>query len=133
MAAIAKQHLRPIFRALKRRSILPGYFDLNGKGLFVLVVLGASLLALLALAQTGRVVSVAYQMKDLQKQEQQLRWEQEDLLEQIARATNPVTLEQWAREHKMEPLVPGDTAYIPLPQELNRQADQPQPPLASQP
>ena len=108
------QHLKPLSRAQKRRHMLPWYFDLGGKGLFVLVVLAASLLALLALAQTGRVVATAYQLRELQKQEKELLWEQESLLEQIAQAADPAALDQWAREANMELVKAQDIAVIPL-------------------
>lgn len=109
-----KQHLKPISRARKRRTMLPWYFDLSGNGLFLLVVLAASLLALLALAQTGRVVAVGYHLRELQQQEKDLLWEQESLLSQIAQATDPAALEQWAREAKMEAFGPQDITAIPL-------------------
>jgi hypothetical protein len=109
-----KQHFKPISRARKRRLTLPGYFDLGGKGLFLLVVLAASLLALLALAQTGRVVATGYHLRELQKQEKDLLWEQESLLDQIARATDPANLEQMAQKAEMETLKPQDITAIPL-------------------
>lgn len=109
-----KQHFKPISRARKRRLIMPWYFDLSGKGLFLLVVLAASLLALLALAQTGRVVSTGYHLRELQKQEKALLWDQESLLSQIAQAADPAALEQWAREAKMESFQPQDITAIPL-------------------
>jgi len=119
MATKAKR-LQPLVRAQKRRSILPWYFDLSGKGLFLLVVLGASLLGLLALAQAGRVVSVGYQLKALQQQEKELRWEQEDLLAGIAEARDPEMLEAWATsaEVQMEELTLGDISFIYVPEEL---------------
>jgi hypothetical protein len=109
-----KQHFKPISRARKRRHVLPWYFDLSGKGLFLLVVLAASLLALLALAQTGRVVSIGYHLRELQSQEKELLWEQERLLNEIAQATDPAALDQWAQEAKMELLTPQDITSIPL-------------------
>ncbi len=108
------QQLRPISRAHKRRSRLPWYFDLNGKWLFVLVVVGAMLLGLLALAQTGRVVMAGYHLRQLQLQEKDLVWEQEELLKQIAQATDPAKLEQWARDQHMLPLQPQDLTIVPL-------------------
>lgn len=122
-----KQHFKPISRARKRRHMLPWYFDLSGKGLFLLVVLAASLLALLALAQTGRVVAIGYHLRELQKQEKELLWEQEELLEQIAQATDPAALERWAREAKMELLAPQDITAIPLAQGDLSQAYRPIP------
>lgn len=116
-----RQHIKPIVRAQKRRRVLPWYFDLSGKGLFLLVVLGASLLALLALAQTGRVVAAGYQLRELQKQEKELLWEQESLLEQIAQAADPAALAQWAKETKMEVIRPQDmTAILLLPGDLTQ-------------
>jgi len=109
-----KQHFKPISRAQKRRRMLPWYFDLGGKGLFLLVVLGASLLALLALAQTGRVVAAGYHLRELQRQEKELLWEQESLLAQIAQAADPAALAQWAREAKMALVKPQDLTAIPL-------------------
>ncbi len=109
------RRLRPLFQALKRRSILPAYFDLSGKGLFLLVVLGASLLGLLALAQAGRVVAVGHEMKQLQKAEENMLWEQESLLEEIARSNDPEVLELWALEQGMEPMTLEDISFIPLP------------------
>ena len=109
-----QQHFKPISRARKRRHMLPWYFDLSGKGLFVLVVLAASLLALLALAQTGRVVATGYHLRALQKQEKELLWEQESLLNQIAQANDPAALERWAREAEMELYKPQDITAIPL-------------------
>jgi hypothetical protein len=109
-----KQHIKPIVRAQKRRRMLPWYFDLSGKGLFLLVVLGACLLALLALAQTGRVVAAGYQLRELQKQEKELLWEQESLLDQIAEASDPAALAAWAKEAKMEIVRPQDMTAIPL-------------------
>ncbi len=108
------QHLKPLSRAHKRRLRLPWYIDLNGKWLFVLVVVGAALLGLLALAQTGRVVTAGYHLRELQEQEKQLLWEQEDLLNQIAQATDPAALEQWAQENKMIRVNPEEFATIPL-------------------
>ena len=110
----SRQHLKPIKRAQKRRRMLPWYFDLSGKGLFLLVVLGASLLALLALAQTGRVVATGYHLRELQKQEKELLWEQESLLEQIAASADPAALEQYARAEKMDLLTPQGLVPIPL-------------------
>lgn len=112
--ATKKQPLKPLLRAQKRRSILPGYFDLGGRGLFVLVVAGASILGLLALFQTGRVVVTSYNLHQLQATEQKLRWEQEDLLYQIARAADPSSLEQWARANDMVILKPQEITAIPL-------------------
>lgn len=109
-----KQHLKPISRAQQRRSRLPWYFDLNGKWLFVLVAVGAALLGLLALAQTGRVATAAYQLRQLQDKEKALLWEQEDLLKQIARAADPAALEEWARKQDMVPLRPQDITAVPL-------------------
>jgi hypothetical protein len=109
-----KQHFKPISRAQKRRRMLPWYFDLGGKGLFLLVVLGASLLALLALAQTGRVVATGYHLRELQQQEKELLWKQESLLAQIAQAADPAALDQWARDAKMESVKPQDMTAIPL-------------------
>ncbi len=114
MTTIQKR-LRPILQAQKRRSTLPWYFELSGKGLFLLIVLAASLLALLALAQTGRVVSVAYRLKDLEHQEMQLLWEQETLLEQIAHELDPAALESWAQEHGMVPVEPEDITFLAVP------------------
>jgi hypothetical protein len=126
------RHLRPLARAQKRRSILPAYFDLRGKGLFILVVLGASLLGLLALAQAGRTVSVGYQLKDLQKEEARLRWEKEDLLGQIAKVTDPETVQGWATTQGMTLTRLQDITFIPLPQQLPAGIDV-QAPNASQP
>ena len=112
------QRLKPLVRAQRRRSVLPWYFDLSGKGLFLLVVLAASLLALLALAQTGRVVSVGYSLKELERQEEDLLWEQEHLLQQIAEALDPAMLEQWAKDHGMVLLEPGDVHFLPVPGEV---------------
>lgn len=109
-----QQHFKPISRARKRRHTLPWYFDLSGKGLFLLVVLAASLLALLALAQTGRVVATGYHLRELQKQEKELVWKQENLLKQIAQETDPAALEQWAREAEMKLYLPQDITVIPL-------------------
>jgi hypothetical protein len=109
-----QKQFKPIRRARKRRHMLPWYFDLSGKGLFLLVVLAASLLALLALAQTGRVVATGYHLRELQKQEKELLWEQESLLNQIARANDPAALEQWAQEAEMQLYQPQDITAIPL-------------------
>jgi hypothetical protein len=109
-----QKQFKPISRARKRRHMLPWYFDLSGKGLFLLVVLAASLLALLALAQTGRVVATGYHLRELQKQEKELLWEQESLLNQIAQANDPAALEQWAREAEMELYQAQDITAIPL-------------------
>jgi len=109
-------HLRPLVHAQRRRSILPWYFDLSGKGLFLLVALGVSLLALLALAQTGRVVTANYRVLELQKREQNLLWEQEALLGRLARTEDPANLEQWARANGMEPLAPGDVVFLSVPE-----------------
>ena len=109
-----KQQFKPISRARKRRRMMPWYFDLSGKGLFLLVVLAASLLALLALAQTGRVVATGYHLRELQKQEKDLLWERERLLSQLARATDPAALQQWAREANMVAFRPQDIIAIPL-------------------
>ncbi len=108
------QHLKPLSRAHQRRSRLPWYIDLNGKWLFVLVVMGAALLGLLALAQTGRVVTAGYHLRMLQDQEKELLWEQEDLLKQIAQATDPAELEKKALEWQMVPVVPQEMTAIPL-------------------
>jgi len=107
--------LRPIVRAQRRRSILPWYFDLSGKGLFLLVALGVSLLALLALAQTGRVVTANYQVRELQRQEQNLLWERETLLARLSRIEDPANLERWARANGMEPLAPGEVLFLTVP------------------
>lgn len=113
--ATRSKRLRPILRAQKRRSVMPAYFDLSGKGLFLLVVLAASLLALLALAQTGRVVATGARLRGLQEREEELLWEQEALLGEIAKAADPAELEQWALDNDMEPLSPGDLIFLPVP------------------
>lgn len=117
--------LKPILQAQHRRSVLPWYFDLSGKGLFLLVILAASLLALLALAQTGRVVSVGYHLKDLEMREEELLWEQEQLLQQIADACDPADLEQWAEENGMMLLEPGDIMFLQIPTEIKPQVHVP--------
>lgn len=109
------QVLRPLVQAQRRRAVLPWYFDLGGKAVFFLVATGACLLALLALAQTGRVVSLAYDIRQLKNEEQRLIWEREELLGRIAQSQDPAALEQWAREHGMEPLAPGDVSFLVLP------------------
>jgi heme exporter protein D len=107
--------LQPLLQAQKRRAVLPWYFDLGGKAAFLVVALAACLLALIALAQTGRVVSLSYDIRQLKGEEQQLIWEREDLLARLARAQDPATLEQWARENGMEPLAPGDVTFVTVP------------------
>ncbi len=109
------QVLRPLVQAQKRRAILPWYFDLGGKAVFFLVATGACLLALLALAQTGRVVSLAYDIRQLKNEEQRLIWEREELLGRLALSQDPAALEAWAREHGMEPLAPEDVSFVVLP------------------
>lgn len=111
------KRLRPLFRAQRRRSVLPWYFDLSGKGLFLLVVLGACLLALMALAQTGRVVSVGYHLNALEEEREELLWEREDLWAQIGAASDPALLEQWAIQNGMELLTADDLVFIPAPEE----------------
>jgi hypothetical protein len=109
------KRLRPISQAQQRRSILPWYFDLSSKGLFLLIVLAASLLALLALAQTGRVVGVGYRLKALQEQEKDLIWEQEEILQEIAREADPAVLEKWAKDQGMEEMDVGDVVFLTVP------------------
>jgi hypothetical protein len=105
--------LRPLFRAQKRRSVLPWYFDVGGKGLFLLVILGTAVLALMALAQTGRVVTVGYHLKDLDQRKEELLWEKEALLEQLALAQDPAFLSEWALENGMEVLTPDRMTFSP--------------------
>ncbi len=119
------RHLRPLARAQRRRSILPAYFDLRGKGLFILVVIGASLFGLLALAQAGRVVSVGYQLKTLQQEEVGLRWEKEGLLEQIAAASDPAMVQSWAQTKGMTLTRLSDITFVYLPQQLPAAIDVP--------
>lgn len=109
-----KEPLQPIRRAQRRRSVLPAYFDLGGKGLFILVVLAASLLALLALAQTGQAVAVGYDLRRMQWDERNLRWEREALLEDLAATIDPARLDQWAAEHDWRWLRPQEVIYVPL-------------------
>jgi hypothetical protein len=123
--AVQVRHLRPIWRAKARREILPRYFRLSGKAFFLLVVLAASLLALLALAQTGRVVGTAWQLQELQKEEENLLWEREELLHQIALAANPAELERWALAHGLEPMKPEDLVFIPAAASLDGEATSP--------
>ena len=120
--AVQVRHLRPIWRAKARREILPRYFRLSGKAFFLLVVLAASLLAL---AQTGRVVGTAWQLQELQKEEEKLLWEREELLHQIALAANPAELERWALAHGLEPMKPEDLVFIPAAASLDGEATSP--------
>ncbi len=115
--AVQTQHFRPLWQAKIRRAILPRYFHLSGKAFFLLIVLAASLLALLALAQTGRVVAAGWQLRELQKKEQELLWEQEELFHQIAETIGPAELERWALANDLEPVKPEDMVFIPLPPE----------------
>jgi len=114
MAIPKKQPLQPIRRAQRRRSVLPAYFDLGGKGLFILVVLAASLLALLALAQTGQAVAVGYDLRRIQRDERSLRWEREALLKDLATTIDPARLYEWAEEHDWRWLRPQEVIYVPL-------------------
>lgn len=114
MAVHENQPLQPLRRAQRRRSILPAYFDLSGRGLFVLVVLAASLLALLALAQTGQAVAVGYDLRKMQQAERSLRWEREALLRDLAATIDPARLDQWAAEHDWRWLRPQEIIYVPL-------------------
>ncbi|MGC8873199.1 MAG: hypothetical protein ACP5SI_01965 [Chloroflexia bacterium] len=109
------QVLQPLLQAQKRRAVLPWYFDLGSKTVFFLVAIGACLLALLALAQTGRVVSLSYDIRQLKTEEQRLNWEREDLLARLATSQDPALLEQWARENGMEPLTPADVSFFSTP------------------
>lgn len=115
--AVQTQHFRPLWQAKIRRAILPRYFRLSGKAFFLLIVLAASLLALLALAQTGRVVAAGWQLRELQKKEQELLWEQEELFHQIAETISPAELERWALANDLEPVKPEDMVFIPIPPE----------------
>ncbi len=112
--AVQTRHFRPIWQAKIRRAVLPRYFRLGGKAFFLLIVLAASLLALMALAQTGRVVAASWQLRELEEKEQELLWEREELLLQIAEAANPAELERWALAHGLEPISPEDMIFIPL-------------------
>lgn len=130
------RRLHPLVRAQKRRSVLPWYFDLGGRGLFLLVILGTAVLALMALAQTGRVVTVGYHLKDLDRQKEQLLWRKEALLEEIARARDPALLAAWADEQEMELLTPDKLSFAaPLaewPPQIEKAASDPLP-LAQEP
>lgn len=106
--------LQPIVRARRRRSILPAYFDLGGKGIFFLVILGASLLALLALAQTGQAVSVGCELRRLQREQKALSWEREALLGQYAAQVHPARLADWAQEQDWHWLQPQEITFIPV-------------------
>ncbi|MGB9722870.1 MAG: hypothetical protein ACP5OO_01840 [Chloroflexia bacterium] len=131
--AVQTRHLRPLWQARIRRAILPRYFRLSGKAFFLLIVLAASLLALLALAQTGRVVAVAWQLRRLQQDRQELLWQREALLRQIAEAVHPAQVERWALEHGMEPMGPEDQVFIPMAPERLSQGNRSEPALAVQP
>ncbi len=130
--ATRMRHFRPIVHAHKRRSILPWYFDLSGKGLFILVIVGASLLALLALAQTGRVVATGYRLGQLQEQEKELLWKQEELLLKIAEAMSPAALEEWACQNGLVPLKPERIIAIRVPRTQSLEVHRP-PSVAEQP
>ncbi|MBN1483511.1 MAG: hypothetical protein JXA37_02210 [Chloroflexia bacterium] len=121
----ARRRLKPLRQAQQRRSVLPWYFDLSGNTLFLLIVLAASLLALLALAQTGRVVSLGARLKELQLEEEELLWQQEHVLQQIAEAADPAELEAWAKENGMVELDPADVLYLPAPKETFLRLEQP--------
>lgn len=131
--AVQTRRFRPIWQAKIRRAVLPRYFRLSGKAFFLLIVLAASLLALMALAQTGRVVAAGQQLRELQMREQELLWEREELLRQIAEAANPAELERWAQEYGLEPVKPGDLIFIPLPSEGLSQDKESRSPLAGKP
>lgn len=112
--AVQTRRLRPIWQAKIRRAILPRYFRLSGKAFFLLIVLAAALLALMALAQTGRVVAADWQLRKLKGDERELLWQREELFRQIAEAANPAELERWALAHGLEPVKPEDLVFIPL-------------------
>jgi hypothetical protein len=123
--ATKNKRLRPISQAQHRRSVLPWYFDLSSKGLFLLIILAASLLALLALAQTGRVVGVGYRLKALQEQEADLIWEQEEILQEIAREADPAVLDKWAKDQGMEEIEVGDVVFLTVPADPVLELDKP--------
>lgn len=131
--AVQTRRLRPIWQAKTRRAVLPRYFRLSGKAFFLLVSLAAALLALMALAQTGRVVAAGWQLRELEKKEQELLWEREELLRQIAETANPAELERWALAHGLEPVKPEDLVFIPLPSEALSQDEETGFPLARKP
>lgn len=115
VTVLKRQPLQPLRRAQRRRSILPAYFDLGGKGLFILVVLAASLLALLALAQTGQATAVGYELYKMQQDERNLRWEREALLEQLAKTIDPADLHRFAQERDWRWLRPQEIIFVPRP------------------